>query len=135
MALTEFLPIPTTLAAVGFILWYANADRNARPRWAWLVPFGLFLTFTLWTVIALVREGLWPLWLNQSQNMWGNQVFFDLLLAVSIAFVALAPMARRRGMPLLPWAIFVCSTASIGLTAMMARIMYLEAKAKGAGTA
>ena len=83
----------------------------------------LFLAFTIFTIGV---EGLRLVIVNHTQNYWGNQVWFDLLIAVSIAFSALSFEARRLQMRLLPWAIFVILTASIGLLAMAARILYLR---------
>jgi hypothetical protein len=59
-------------------------------------------------------------------NLTGIQVWWDLVMCVMIAMFFIAPRARKAGMNLLPWALFVGSTASIGLLAMCARLFWLE---------
>ena len=58
--------------------------------------------------------------------MWGNQIWFDLLLAVGIGWFLIVPQAKAQGMRLLPWGIIVLSTGCIGFTAMVARMLYLR---------
>ena len=84
--------------------------------------FGVFSIVTLW------QEGLIAVYTNHSQNLWGNQVWFDLLFAVAMSWTLLLPYARRHSMRILPWMIFVFATASIGLLAMAARVLYIEAR-------
>ena len=63
---------------------------------------------------------------NHTTNYWGNQVWYDLLQAVGMFWFTLAKRAKKLDMPLLPWFIYVVSTASIGGLHMYARILYLE---------
>lgn len=66
--------------------------------------------------------GFWP---EHVRNAWGNQIWFDLLLSVGMAFALLAPRARAQGMRLVPWFIAVACTGSVGLLAMGARYLFL----------
>lgn len=70
-----------------------------------------------------------PFWANHSTTYAGNQVWFDLLLAVAIAFYLMAPRARAVGMRLWPWALAVVATASVALLPMLARLLWLERRA------
>lgn len=125
MTLFQILPILSLLAAVAFIIGFALRDGIAwTSHWLW--PAVIAGAFAAWTCATVMADGFTMFWVNHTTNFSGNQVFFDLLIAVSLAFVAIAPEAKRQGMRLLPWALFVCGTASIGLTAMLARVLYLK---------
>lgn len=91
------------------------------------------LAFGLFTVFTIAREGLVQVISNHSLNFWGTQVWYDLIIAVSIALFFIAPRARAVGMNIWPWAVFVALTASIGLLAMIARLFWLEQQSEQAG--
>ncbi|XUU59822.1 hypothetical protein ACRAQ6_09600 [Erythrobacter sp. HA6-11] len=82
--------------------------------------------FGAFSVVTVYREGLLTVWTNHTQNLWGVQVWWDLLFAVAIAFFFIAPRARQVGMSIPLWALLVASTASIALLAMIARLFWLE---------
>ncbi|MGC6401446.1 hypothetical protein ACNI3Q_12815 [Sphingomonas sp. FW199] len=92
------------------------------------IPFLVVLTaaFALFTSATIAKEGVIQFWINHSTTMAGNQVWFDLLIAVSISFFLIAPRARAAGMSILPWAIAVLATASLALLPMLARLLWLE---------
>ena len=56
-------------------------------------------------------------------------MWWDLVMCAIIALFFIAPRARQQGMNILPWALLVGSTASIGLLAMCARLFWLEQQA------
>jgi hypothetical protein len=60
--------------------------------------------------------------------LWGVQIWLDLLQAALVGFVLLVPRARAQGMRPVPWLLGVAATGSIGLMAMVARVLYLEAR-------
>ena len=98
---------------------------------AWLLPAtasGLFLAFTLY---ATLTEGLAALWTVHTLRFWGNQVWFDLLLALAIGWTFLLPEARKLGMRTTFWLVSLFATGSIGLLAMYARILYLKQNEQG----
>lgn len=107
-----------------------NREKVGNPMLAAVlsVAFGLFTVFTI------AREGLEQVVFNHNLNFWGTQVWYDLVMSVSIALFFVVPRARAQGMNILPWVIFVAATASIGLLAMIARLFWLERQA-GASTA
>lgn len=86
----------------------------------------LSVAFGTYTAITIAREGVMPVIVNHTANLWGVQVWWDLLSALTIAMVLIAPRAKAAGMNLLPWTLFVLATASIGLFAMAARLFWLE---------
>ena len=82
--------------------------------------------FAGFTTVTVFSEGLVPVWGNHTANLWGVQVWWDLLISVSLALLLVVPRASKVGMNILPWALFVAATASIGLLAMVARLFWLE---------
>jgi len=88
----------------------------------------LFGGFAAFTAVTIWSEGLMLVVENHTINLWGIQVWYDLLLSVGIALFFIAPRARKAGMQVLPWIVLVALTASIGLLAMVARLFWLEAQ-------
>ncbi len=95
----------------------------------------LSVAFGAYTALTIAREGVMTVIVNHTFNLWGVQVWWDLLSALTIAMVLIAPRAKAAGMNLLPWALFVLATASIGLFAMAARLFWLEQAAAREGKA
>lgn len=92
----------------------------------WRLPALLsacFLAYSFWTVVNEGPLGFWP---NHTTNLWGLQVWFDLLLAASIAWTALLPRMKTVGMKVFPWFLLVAATGSIGLLAALSRLQFLE---------
>jgi hypothetical protein len=85
--------------------------------------------FAALTAVTIWSEGVWLVIENHTLNLWGIQVWYDLLFSVSIALFFILPRARAAGMNVLPWIVFVALTASIGLLAMVARLFWLERQA------
>lgn len=124
----QILPPLAYAAAVAVILMCA-LGRGASLALRWGVPAAagaLFILFSLWTV---AEEGLIQFWINHTTTLTGVQVWFDLVIAIAVGFVLIAPRARAVGMPLLPWGLAVIATASIALLPMLARLFWLEARA------
>jgi hypothetical protein len=82
--------------------------------------------FAAYSAGTIFSEGVEPVFANQTTNMWGVQIWWDLLIAITVALFLIAPRARKAGMNLPLWVIFVVATASIGLLGMVARLFWLE---------
>lgn len=82
--------------------------------------------FAAYTAIQIWQDGVVMFFTNHTLNLTGVQVWWDLIASVMIALFFIAPRARKVGMNLWPWAIFVACLASIGLLAMAARLFWLE---------
>jgi hypothetical protein len=121
MSLYQILPL---VAAVMLVL--AMAVAAQRQFGSWVIPAGICALFLAWSLYTVAAEGPLGFWPNHTQTAWGNQVWFDLLIAVGISWALLMPRARAAGMRLLPWAALILCTGCIGLTAMLARCCYLE---------
>ena len=121
----QILPVLAYVATVAAVIRVAIA----RPFEDWRLPALVGLAFAAFSVVTVVEEGVIQFWINHSTTFAGNQVWFDLLIAVAIAFYLIAPRARAVGMPLLPWALAVIATASIALLPLLARLLWLERRA------
>lgn len=86
----------------------------------------LLAAFSAFTAFTIAREGVVTVIANHTMNFWGTQVWYDLLIATSLALFFIVPRARAAGMNPLPWILFVAATASIGLLALVARLWWLE---------
>ena len=127
-----FLPL---LALAGLAVALACAVSAGRtPITRWQVPALLcaaFFAYSLWPVLTLGPLGFWT---EHVRNLWGAQIWFDLLCAIGVGWALLAPRARAVGMVPWPWLALIAATGSIGLLAMVARVLYRESAA-GAATA
>lgn len=126
--MTDVLPL---WAGVAFVVAAAALALGIGTQWRgrWLVPAGLSAAFAAFSLLAVLREGAFGFWPEHTRNLWGNQIWFDLLLAAGVALAWLLPRARALGMRPLPWAVLVVCTGSIGLCALLARVLYLEQSA------
>lgn len=93
---------------------------------AWLLPAALAVLFFLGSLAAVWKEGPLGFWTEHTRNLWGTQIWFDLLLAAAMAWTLLAAPARKHRMALPVWLLLVLVSGSIGLLAMAARILYLR---------
>lgn len=118
-----------TLIAVGSIVMRDTKIGSAA------LAAGLCAGFAAFTAGTIYSEGLMQVLTNQIANMWGVQVWWDLLIAVTVALFLIAPRARAVGMNLPLWFVLVVATASIGLLAMAARLFWLERAADAAAVA
>lgn len=101
------------------------ALRPGAPGQA-LLAGALAAGFAAFSAVTIATEGVFPVVLNHTSNLWGVQVWWDLLLSLSVAFFLIVPRARAAGMSIWPWTLFILATASIGLLAMCARLFWLE---------
>lgn len=127
MELTAVLPL---VAGVLFVAFLAISALASGWRWkhGWLFPAGLSAAFLVFSVAAVVLEGPLGFWDVHAKSFWGNQVWFDLLLAAGIGWSVLLPQVRAVRMRPLPWLLLVVLTGSVGLLAMLARLSYLKAR-------
>lgn len=130
MPLTELFP---WVAGGLFVVYLAVSAFAAPRRWkgAWLFPALLCVAFLVFSVVAVAAEGPTGFWPVHTQTLWGNQVWFDLLLAGGVGWSVLLPQARVVRMQPLPWLLLVVLTGSVGLLAMIARLNYLQEQNRG----
>ena len=129
MHLIEILPWAAAAAFVIFSIGYIG--RGAAPTNsgdAWRLPAALSILFLAFSLSAVLFEDPIGFWKEHTRSLWGNQIWFDLLLAVGLGFVLLAPRARALGMNLWLWLGLILCSGMIGLLAMFSRVLYLEAR-------
>ncbi len=125
MELRSLLPLAAgvlVVATTGLMAQGFTLPRQHR----WKVPALLSLAFGVFSLRAIVTEGLFGFWTEHTRNEWGNQIWFDLLLAIGIAWFLIVPHAKSLGMKVFPWLALVICTGCVGLTAMLARMLYLR---------
>lgn len=123
-----FLVIGAAAIALAYIL--IAQPRDGSPLVAGLLS-GLFAGYT---AVQIAQEGVVEFFTNHSQDLTGIQVWWDLVMCVVIALFFVVPRAKKQNMNIVPWALLVASTASIGLLAMCARLFWLENNVQGAGS-
>jgi len=125
MTLVETLPIIAAgIAALTAIL--ILRGNGHLKNGLWQVPALFCALFAAWSLYAVIQEGPTGFWPEHTRNLWGNQIWFDLLIAITIGWFFIVPKAKALGMRLPLWLIFIFCTGSIGLTAMLARFLYLQ---------
>ncbi|PXW70173.1 hypothetical protein C7964_10256 [Loktanella sp. PT4BL] len=127
MTMFQVLPILGYAGCIGAILMIA-VGRSTTAGSQWLIPAATGAVFFIFTLVTLAQDGLIQFWVNHTTDFAGNQVWFDLIIAVTIGFYLIAPRAKAVGMPLLPWSVAVFATACIALLPMLARVLWLEQK-------
>lgn len=121
--LYQILPV---VAALMFLISIAVVGQ--RPAVDWRIPAAISPLFFIWSLHAVATGGQTGFWVEHTRNAWGNQIWFDLLIGVGIAWSLLVPRARAVGMRIWPWLALIAATGGIGLSAMFARCLYLEAR-------
>ena len=122
--LYEFLPIGA-LAIFRVAAVMAATGNDGAKRAGWRIPAAFSALFLVWSLYALTREGLGGVWVEHTRNAWGNQIWFDLLLALGTGWALLQPRLRAVGMRPWPWLALLLATGSVGLLAMMTRCLFL----------
>ena len=116
------------IAAVLFLLFtiYIPAKDERRMNNSWIFPATLSLLFLLFSLKAIASEGLSGVWFEHTRDLWGNQIWFDLLLGIGIGWYLIVPQAKSLGMRLYLWLALIVCTGCIGFLAMIARLLYLR---------
>lgn len=120
------------LIAGGLTLLFAvtyTLSRRTDVTGSWVVPAGLATLFFGYSFYTGLTEGATGFWPEHTRNLWGTQIWFDLLLAASVALSLLIPKARALGINPLPWAILSVATGSIGLLAFLALVLWTQRRA------
>ncbi len=125
MTFTALAPVVALILFVILGLSFAFRDTS-QGKGLWRLPALLCLLFLGFSVYTAITEGPLGFWTEHVRNFWGNQIWFDLLLAFSVSWILLVPRAKKLGMSVLPWLILIFCTGSIGVLAMLARVFYLE---------
>jgi hypothetical protein len=125
MKYVEILPIVAGVLAAAFVI-YIGAVGTRGYKSLWILPAVLSFLFLSFSTLAAFQEGPMGFWPEHIRNLWGNQIWFDLLLAVSIGWFLIVPKARALKMWVPLWGVLIIATGSIGFLAMASRYLYLR---------
>lgn len=133
------MTLPTVLAilaAIAFLAYIISSlvPGGERSRRGFIMPAVLSISFLAFSLCAVILESPTGFWPEHVRNLWANQIWFDLLLAVGVAWTLMLPRARAVDMNVPAWLVFVVATGCIGLTAMLSRLLYLESKSESVET-
>lgn len=126
MSLVQIMPWVAAACVVPATFTIAAQPVGTRLKNAWIFSALLCCLFVAWSLLAMINEGPLGFWVEHKRNLWGNQIFFDLLLAAGTAWTLIMPRAKALGMNVTLWLIFILCTGSIGLLAMLSRLLFLE---------
>ncbi len=112
---------------VASAFYFAVRDASL-PKNGWVFPALLSLLFLSFSVAAVVAEGPTGFWPEHVRNLWGNQIWFDLLLAVGIGWYLILPRVKALDMKPVPWLVLVVCTGCIGFLVLLSRVLYLSEK-------
>jgi hypothetical protein len=94
----------------------------------WILPAVASASFCLFSLWVVGVEGPFGFMVEHMRNGWGLQIGLDLVLSALTAFGFLVHHGRRHGVRPLPWLVLVVATGSIGLLALVARVLYADAR-------
>ncbi|QZD91107.1 hypothetical protein K3148_00475 [Qipengyuania aurantiaca] len=105
---------------------------RGRVQESWGIAAALGAAFIAFSAIPITQEGYLGFLPNHTQDLWGTQVWYDLIICVVISLIFIVPRAKAVGMRVPLWVIAVGLTASLSLLPMVARLFWLESRAKAA---
>ncbi|MEP3051186.1 MAG: hypothetical protein ABJP48_08775 [Erythrobacter sp.] len=131
MSPTEILFIAGAIVA-GLIFFYLAITNPPHDNAH--IGAAMFAGFFAFSAVTIYAEGPLGFLANHNASLWGVQVWYDLIIALGVALVFVAPRAREAGMNVWVYVILTGCTGSIGLLAMVARLFWLERQAAGTKT-
>ena len=78
-----------------------------------------FVVFSGYTAFIVITQGYFGFLQVPSLSAWGAQVFWDLLIALSLFFFWMLGDAKRLGISPWPYAAAILTTGSIGALAYL----------------
>ena len=122
---TVWIPVAAAISFLAFSV-YVTAGDGVRTQNSWLFPALASFAFLLFSIHAITAEGMLGFWTEHTRNLWGNQIWIDLLSAIGIAWFLVVPQAKALGMRTPLWLVLIVCTGSVGFLAMIARLLYLR---------
>lgn len=114
------------LGAAGSLPAMLTLALRGRVQERWWIAALLAVGFIAFSAVPIMQEGYLGFLPNHTQNLWGTQVWYDLVICVVVAMVFIVPRAKAAGMLVPLWVLAVGLTASIALLPMVARLFWLE---------
>jgi sorbitol-specific phosphotransferase system component IIBC len=119
----ELFPIVALIISVVSSFYFAIGKEK---KISWVIPTIFSLLFFIVSIQTIVSEGPYGFWIEHTRNLWGNQIWFDLLLSIVAAIYFTIPQAKSLGMNIFFWVLFIFATGSVGLYIYISRIIYLS---------
>ncbi|AXK42951.1 DUF2834 domain-containing protein [Erythrobacter aureus] len=123
MTTLDILFVAGIAGALPFVLFLAFGRQVQE---SFLLVALLAGAFWVFSAITILREGVLGFVPNHTVNLWGTQVWYDLVICVVVALTFIVPRARAVGMNVPLWVIACGLSASIALLPMVARLFWLE---------
>lgn len=127
MSTPHLIATIAVLTFIGFTIVQAVRSGPPGPN-TWMAPLAASLGFFTFSAVTIATEGPVGFWTEHVRDLWGNQIWIDLLLAALISWSFLVPRLRRLGLSPWPWLLLVYASGSVGLLAVWAKILYAESR-------
>lgn len=96
----------------------------------WVISAAAWLAFTAYTVTVVLRGDVLALAKLTFANAFSVQVFFDLVVAATVALVYVNPKAKALGVPRIPYILATAVVGSVGLLAYITHVEWAQSKAR-----
>jgi hypothetical protein len=124
MNINQILPwISSAILLV--IIFFKIFQKPKTESWIW--PLLASLVFLVYSAFTISVEGPLGFWAHHTMDFWGNQIWFDLIIGIATAFLLLLERLKAQKMNPVLWLLLILAGGSIGLLAMVSRLLYLEA--------
>ena len=90
--------VPVASGALFIIYGLRVLTSQGHTKNLWVLPAAASFSFLMFSLYAVVQEGPLGFWTEHTRNLWGNQIWLDLLLAASIGWFLIVPQAKSLGM-------------------------------------
>ena len=97
---------------------------------SWKLAAVLAGGFIALSAIPIAQKGYLGFISALTRELWGIQVWYDLVGAVTVALMFIVLRTRAVGMETTPWVIATAFTGCLALLPMVARLFWLEAHAR-----
>lgn len=124
---SEVMALVTNLGHSGL-----TSTRESLMRLAALIV--ILVAFTAWSLVIVAPDGLPGLFALLRERPWGQQVFVDLCIALTVSWIWLVPEARARGIPAWPYLVATPFVGSIAVLAFLIHRELVSRTVKGSAT-
>ncbi len=97
-----------------------------------MISAAAWVMFTAYTTIVVLRGDVLSLAKLTFSNAFSVQVFFDLVVAATVALVYVSPKAKALGVPRIPYIIATALVGSVGLLAYITHVEWAQSKTRAA---
>jgi hypothetical protein len=98
----------------------------------WMISAAAWVVFTAYTATVALRGDVLALVKLTFSNAFSVQVFFDLVVAATVAMVYVSPKAKALGVPRIPYIIATALVGSVGLLAYITHVEWAQSKTRPA---